>query len=35
MTAAAAERLSSRFARVRVRPPHRDYWLAENQRNGC
>jgi SRSO17 transposase len=23
-----AERLSSRFARVRVRPAHRDYWLA-------
>ena len=24
-----AERLSSRFARVRVRVAHRDYWLAE------
>jgi SRSO17 transposase len=26
-----AERLSSRFARVRVRPAHRDYWLAESR----
>src|SRR6202008_863511 len=26
-----AERLSSRFARIRVRPAHRDYWLAENR----
>ncbi|MDH2406944.1 transposase, partial [Bradyrhizobium sp. SSUT18] len=25
------ERLSSRFARVRVRPAHRDYWLAESR----
>src|SRR6476661_10222619 len=31
-----AERLSSRFARVRVRPAHRDYWLAEaGRRSGC
>src|SRR6516225_7244559 len=26
-----AERLSSRFARVRIRPAHRDYWLAESR----
>jgi SRSO17 transposase len=26
-----AEQLSSRFARVRVRPAHRDYWLAESR----
>jgi SRSO17 transposase len=26
-----AERLSSRFARMRVRPAHRDYWLAESR----
>ena len=26
-----AERLFSRFARVRVRPAHRDYWLAESR----
>ncbi|MCK1412421.1 hypothetical protein IVB55_05025 [Bradyrhizobium sp. CW4] len=26
-----AERLSSRFAGVRVRPAHRDYWLAESR----
>ena len=26
-----AERLSSRFARVRVRPAHRDYWLTESR----
>jgi len=25
------KRLSSRFARVRVRPAHRDYWLAESR----
>src|SRR6202522_1695801 len=28
---ASAEPLSSRFARVRVRPAHRDYWLAESR----
>ena len=28
---ATAEPLSSRFARVRVRAAHRDYWLAENR----
>src|SRR5215471_1225801 len=26
-----AERLSSRFARVRIRAAHRDYWLAESR----
>jgi len=26
-----AEQLSSRFARMRVRPAHRDYWLAESR----
>jgi SRSO17 transposase len=26
-----AERLSSRFACVRIRPAHRDYWLAESR----
>ena len=32
----SAEWLSSRFARVRVRVAHRDYWLAEvGRRNGC
>src|ERR1700745_1420157 len=29
-----AERLSSRFARVRVRPAHRDYRLSENRPGG-
>jgi hypothetical protein len=28
---ATAEQLSSRFARVRVRAAHRDYWLAESR----
>lgn len=27
----AAERLSSRFARVRIRAAHRDYWFAEGR----
>jgi len=31
-----AEALSSRFARVRVRAAHRDYWLAESRpESGC